>query len=210
MRHPGKVGGASLPGDAAAEGELAAALRDDAGVWLAGVELMIRDLAAGELLPGRVFLCGGGAQLPWLSGLPVVKPPYGRITAIDMNKGDIKWTVANGDGPRDHPAINYLNLPPLGQPGRAAPLITKSLVFMGEGGNGGGILALPPWGGGKKFRAFDKETGAVVSEIELPGGTIGAPMTYQVDGKQYMIVSVSGGNYSGEFIAFALPDSEVK
>ena len=66
-------------------------------------------------------------------GLPLFKPPYGRLVAIDLNKGEIKWTVANGDGPRDHPAIKDLNLPPLGNPGRVGPLVTKSLVFMGEG-----------------------------------------------------------------------------
>ena len=78
-------------------------------------------------------------------------------------------------------------------------------VFMGEGGNGGGILALPPWGGGKKFRAFDKETGAVVSEIELPGGTIGAPMTYQVGGVQYIVVAVGWKDAAPELVALALP-----
>jgi len=102
---------------------------------------------------GAAFL-EGSIVGPWLEGprgLPIFKPPYGRFVAIDLNNGEIRWTVANGDGPRDHPAINYLNLPPLGQPGRAAPMLTKTLAFLGEGGNGGGILALPPWGGGKKF-----------------------------------------------------------
>lgn len=159
---------------------------------------------------GATFL-EGSIVGPWLAGphgLPIFKPPYGRLVAIDLNKGEIKWTVANGDGPRDHPAINHLNLPPLGQPGRAAPLITKSLVFMGEGGNGGGILALPPWGGGKKFRAFHKETGAVLWEMELPGGTIGAPMTYMVDGVQYIVVAVGWKDAAPELVALALPQAK--
>ena len=75
-----------------------------------------------------------------------------------MNKGELLWTVANGNGPRDHPAIKQLNLPPLGQGGRVAPLVTKTMVFLGEGGNDA-VVALPPGGGGKMFRAFDKATG---------------------------------------------------
>jgi quinoprotein glucose dehydrogenase len=156
---------------------------------------------------GGTFL-EGSIVGPWLvgpQGLPIFKPPYGRLVAIDLNKGEILWTVANGDGPRNHPAINYLNLPPLGQPGRAAPLLTKTLAFLGEGGNGGGILALPPWGGGKKFRAYDKMTGAVVSEIELPGGTIGAPMTYMVDGVQYIVVAVGWKDMAPELVALSVP-----
>jgi quinoprotein glucose dehydrogenase len=81
-------------------------------------------------------------------GLPLFKPPYGRLVAIDLNKGEIKWTVANGDGPRDHPAIKDLNLPPLGNPGRVGPLVTRTLVFMGEGIT----PSQPPNGGGRKFR----------------------------------------------------------
>jgi quinoprotein glucose dehydrogenase len=156
---------------------------------------------------GGTFL-EGSIVGPWLvgpQGLPIFKPPYGRLVAIDLNKGEILWTVANGDGPRDHPAINYLNLPPLGQPGRAAPLLTKTLAFLGEGGNGGGILALPPWGGGKKFRAYDKMTGAVVAEIELPGGTIGAPMTYMIDGVQYIVVAVGWKDMAPELVALSVP-----
>jgi quinoprotein glucose dehydrogenase len=156
---------------------------------------------------GGTFL-EGSIVGPWLEGpqgLPIFKPPYGRLVAIDLNKGEILWTASNGDGPRDHPAINYLNLPPLGQPGRAAPLLTKTLVFLGEGGNGGGILALPPWGGGKRFRAYDKTTGAVVSELELPGGTIGAPMTYMFEGVQYIVVAVGWKTMAPELIALALP-----
>jgi quinoprotein glucose dehydrogenase len=155
---------------------------------------------------GGAFL-EGSIVGPWLEGpqgLPIFKPPYGRLVAIDLNKGEIVWTAANGDGPRDHPAINYLNLPPLGQPGRAAPMVTKTLVFLGEGGNGGGILALPRWGGGKKFRAFDKATGQVAWEMELPGGTIGAPMTYMVDGVQYIVVAVGWKEMAPELIALTL------
>ena len=120
-------------------------------------------------------------------GLPLFKPPYGRISAIDMNAGEILWQVANGDGPREHPAIKHLNLGPLGNPGHSAPLVTKTLLFVGEGSDamvGAGRIPpdMPfdtapnygePW-----FRAFDKATGEVLAEIELPAGTTGAPITY--------------------------------
>ena len=150
---------------------------------------------------------GAGVTGAWLEGpqgLPIFKPPYGRLVAIDLNKGEKLWTVANGDGPRDHPAIKHLNLPKLGQPGRAAPLVTKTLVFLGEGGNTS-VVALPAHGGGKMFRAYDKANGSIVWETELPGGTTGAPMTYSHDGKQYIVVATGFKNVPGELIALALP-----
>lgn len=145
-----------------------------------------------------------GAWLEGPQGLPMFKPPYGRLVAIDLNKGNILWTAANGNGPRDHPAIRHLNLPPLGQPGRVSPLITKTMVFLGEGGNSA-VVALPPGGGGKIFRAFDKATGRVLWEMELPGGTTGAPMTYAYNGKQYIVVATGWTGVAGELIALALP-----
>ena len=140
-------------------------------------------------------------------GLPLLKPPYGRLTAIDLNAGEIAWQVPNGEGPRDHPAIRDLDLPPLGQPGRASVLITKSLVFLGEGGNTG-VSAIPQWyggPGGKMFRAYDKASGEVVWEMELPGGTTGAPMTYMIDGRQFIIATVGWDDMASELVALALP-----
>ncbi len=141
-------------------------------------------------------------------GLPFFKPPYGRLTAIDLNEGDIRWQVANGDGPRDHPAIRHLDLPKLGQGGRASVLVTKSLVFLGEGSNTG-VATLPQWyngPGGKMFRAYDKATGEVIWEMELPGGTSGAPMTYMINGRQYIIATVGWDDMAGELVALALPE----
>jgi quinoprotein glucose dehydrogenase len=145
-----------------------------------------------------------GRWLEGPQGLPIFKPPYGRLVAIDLNKGEKLWTVANGDGPRDHPAIKHLNLPKLGQPGRAAPLVTKTLVFLGEGGNET-VVALPAFGGGKMFRAYDKADGSIVWEMELPGGTTGAPMTYSYNGEQYIVVATGFKGVPGELIALALP-----
>jgi len=148
-------------------------------------------------------------QVPWPlgpQGLPdPFKPPYSRLVAIDLNKGDIAFSVANGDGLRNHPAFKGLNLPPLGTPGRLAALVTKSFVFMGEGSDSG--VGLPPGGpwGGKKFRAFDKKTGAIAWEMELPAGVSNAPMTYTAKGKQYIVVGISGRQYPGELVALALP-----
>jgi quinoprotein glucose dehydrogenase len=148
---------------------------------------------------------GPGVFLPGPQGLPdPFKPPYGRLVAIDLNKGEIKWTVANGEGPRNHPALRGLNLPRLGQPGRAATMVTKTMVFLGEGGYEG-VGGVPPTAGGKWFRAYDKETGAVLWEMELPGGTTSAPMTYMANGKQYIVVAVGWKGVPGELVALALP-----
>jgi quinoprotein glucose dehydrogenase len=148
-------------------------------------------------------------RVPWPfgpRGLPdPFKPPYSRLVAIDLDQGTIRWSVANGDGLRRHPAFAGLDLPPLGTPGRMAALVTKSFVFLGEGSDTG--VGLPPGGGygGKMFRAFDKATGAIAWEMELPAGVSNAPMTYSVDGKQYIVVGVSGNEHPGELIALALP-----
>ena len=153
---------------------------------------------------------GPPPPVPWpgpdlsIDGFPVFKGPYGRITAIDMNRGEHVWMAANGDGPRNHPLVKDLNLPPLGIPGRGAPLLTKTLLFIGEGSD-----ALPGTNRdgmfGRMFRAYDKATGAIVWETELPAGTTGAPITYMHQGKQYIVVAIGGREQSPELIAFALP-----
>ncbi len=139
-------------------------------------------------------------------GLPLLKPPYGRITAIDMNTGEHVWMVPNGDGPRNHPDIAHLNLPPLGQPGRAMTLLTKSLLFVSEGDPI--MVRTPPGAGpeaGKGFRAFDKVTGEVVWETSFRAGNVGAPITYLHDGKQYIVLPIGSLEFPGEWIALALP-----
>lgn len=136
-------------------------------------------------------------------GLPLVKPPYGRVTALDLNRGEKLWTVANGDGPRNHPAIKHLNLPPLGQAVRASVLVTKSLLFVTEGDQVN--VRTPPNGGGRKFRALDKATGSTLWETELEAGGTGALMTYMHKGKQYVVFAIGSQRRSGELVAFALP-----
>ena len=162
------------------------------------------------------YVSGTRAWTPGPQGLPLLKPPYGRITAIDLNKGDQVWMVPNGDGPRNAPLLKPLNLPPLGTPGRSAPLVTKALLFVGEGDPVMAALgsrlrpempaSLAPGYGGRKFRAFDKTTGAVLWETELPSGTTGAPMTYMFGGKQYIAIAVGSREpRSAEWVALSLP-----
>ena len=155
--------------------------------------------------PPPDFVRGLGPQI---HGLPIWKPPYGRITAFNMNRGEQAWTVANGDGPRNHPLLKNLNLPPLGTPNRPAPLLTKTLLFIGEGSDA--IMGTPQvdWGWGKTFRAYDKATGQVVWDIELPAGTTGGPMTYMSGGRQVILVPIGGKDHPAEIVALALPDAK--
>jgi quinoprotein glucose dehydrogenase len=162
------------------------------------------------------YVSGTRAWTPGPQGLPLMKPPYGRITAIDLNKGELLWMTPNGDGPRNHPLLKPLNVPPLGNPGRSSPLVTKTLVFLGEGDPVMAALGsrlrpempatLAPGYGGKKFRAFDKATGAILWETELPSGVTGAPMTYMFEGKQYILAAIGNREPQGAgFVALSLP-----
>jgi len=135
-------------------------------------------------------------QVPEALGLPLVKPPWSRITAIDLNTGEHAWMVPNGATPEDvasNPALAGVELPPTGGFTRAMLLVTRTLLFAGEGWNGAPIL-----------RALDKATGATIAEIELPGATGAKPMTYMLDGRQYVVVSI-GQPGTAEFVALALP-----
>ena len=136
-------------------------------------------------------------------GLPLTKPPYGRLTAIDMNQGEHVWQVAVGDGPRDHPLLRDLDLPPLGIANRAAPLVTKTMLFIGEGSDAMPGVARGAWG--TMFRALNKATGETIWEMQLPAGATSAPMTYLDDGKQYVVVAVGGRDYPAEWVALGLP-----
>jgi quinoprotein glucose dehydrogenase len=143
-----------------------------------------------------------GPAVPDIDGLPIFKPPYGRITAIDLSRGEHAWVVANGNGPRDHPLLEGLDLPPLGVAGRAAPLLTKTLLFIGEGGDA--VIGTGDDGWGRHFRAYDKATGAVVWTTELDAGTTAAPMTYLHDGIQYIVVAIGGEDHPAGWVALRL------
>jgi quinoprotein glucose dehydrogenase len=121
-----------------------------------------------------------------------------------MDRGEQVWMAADGDGPRNHPRLKSLNLPMLGVMNRPAPLVTKTLLFLGEGSDA--ISTEPgPRSWGKKFRAYDKATGQVISEMELPSGTTGGPMTYIYKGKQYILVAVGSKKDVPELVALGLP-----
>ena len=150
---------------------------------------------------GLAKLMPGTPGLPGPQGLPFTKPPYGRITAIDLNRGEQVWQVANGDGPRDHPALKGLNLPPLGIPGRPAPLLTKTLLFVGEGSD----TMFAAVGTRKDIPCLDKATGKVLWQTELPAGTSAGPMTYMLNGKQLIVVPIGDKQNPAEWVALGLP-----
>ncbi|HVW68499.1 MAG TPA: PQQ-binding-like beta-propeller repeat protein [Steroidobacteraceae bacterium] len=141
--------------------------------------------------------------VPGPHGLPLIKPPYGVLEAINMDTGEYRWQVPNGDGPRDNPALKDLHLPPLGTPGRAAPLVTKSLIFVGESSTAVD-MGEQSNGYGDHFRAYDKHTGQVAATLTLPAGTTAAPMTYAIDGKQYVVVAVGGNGGEAQWVAMGL------
>ena len=144
---------------------------------------------------------GEGATRPQMPrGLPLFKPPYSRMTAIDLNTGEHAWMrpIGNGNRFRNHPMLRELNLPPLGgDSSRSGPLLTKTLLIFAL--TAGGTDDAP------RLVAFDKASGAELASVDLPGGAIGTPMTYLLDGKQYIALTV-GGSRVPELIALALPD----
>jgi quinoprotein glucose dehydrogenase len=141
-----------------------------------------------------------------VQGLPLVKPPYGRITALDLNQGTLLWQVAHGDTPdtiKNHPALKGVTIPRTGRQGRIGTLVTKTLVIAGEGG----VNTQPDGRRGALLRAYDKRTGADAGAVYIPAGQTGSPMTYSLNGRQYIVVAVSGPGFPGELMAFRLPAS---
>jgi quinoprotein glucose dehydrogenase len=146
---------------------------------------------------------GGGAEFT-VQGLPLVKPPYGRITAFDMNKGDLVWQIAHGETPdniRNHPALKGLSIPRTGRIGRIGTLVTKTLVVAGEAG----FATQADGRRGAMLRAYDKATGQELGAVTMPAPQTGSPMTYMLGGKQYIVLAISGAGFGGELIAFKLP-----
>jgi quinoprotein glucose dehydrogenase len=161
-----------------------------------------KDAKENAPLPGG----GEGGVALNVQGLPIVKPPYGLLAAVDLDKGELKWQTPHGDTPdnvRNNPALRGISVTKTGQPGTSGVglLVTKTLVIMGDpqsttaSGKRGAFL-----------RAYDKVTGREVGALYMPAQQSGTPMTYSVDGKQYIIVAVSDPRYSGEYLAFSLPN----
>src|SRR5712691_11376818 len=156
--------------------------------------------------PGAPPGGGGGFGLQ-VQGLPLLKPPYGVLNAINLDRGDLMWQVPHGDTPdvvRNHPMLKDMNIPKTGQQGSVGLFVTKTLVVLGDPS----VTTTPEHPRGAMLRAYDKQTGAQVGAVWMPAPQSGSPMTYMAGGKQYIVVSVSGGNYSGEYLAFSLPASE--
>ena len=149
---------------------------------------------------------GGAVTAPTVQGLPLIKPPYGRISAISLDSGDILWQVPHGETPdtiRNHPALKGMTIPRTGRPGSVGTLVTKSLLIAGEPGFG----PTPSGQRGAMLRAYDKKTGGEVGAVYMPAPQTGSPMTYELNGTQYLVVAISGGAYSGELLAFRVPSA---
>jgi quinoprotein glucose dehydrogenase len=148
-------------------------------------------------LPPFAYVNQGGAQFPTLQGgLRIFKPPYGRLTAYDMNKGVIAWQIANGDTPanvKNNPLLQGLTIPKTGSPRQVGLMTTKTLLFAGDGTD-------------PMLNAYDKKTGELVAQLPMPGMQTGLPMTYMHDGRQFILVAVGSANGQGpQLIAFAQP-----
>jgi quinoprotein glucose dehydrogenase len=152
---------------------------------------------------------GGGGGLT-VQGLPIMKPPYGTLTAISLDRGEFLWQVPAGETPdnvRNNPALRGLTIPNTGMSVSGVGLMnTKTVVVMGDPQ----ITTTPEHPRGAMLRAYDKGTGRQVGAVWMPAPQSGSPMTYMLNGKQYIVVAVSGGNASGEFLGFALPDNEIR
>ncbi|MEE2777439.1 MAG: pyrroloquinoline quinone-dependent dehydrogenase [Acidobacteriota bacterium] len=206
--NPGAGGGANWPG---------ASIDPETGVLY--VQSQTRPSAMSLMAPDASrsdwrYQIGRGGGRPNVQGLPLLKPPYRRITAIDLNQGEHAWQIPFGDGPRDHPAIKHLNLGPLGSPFPAGViaegglLITKTLLitFQAKLDELGDRRAH-----GSYLQAYDKGTGELLAQVEVDRSLHSSPMTYQHEGRQYIVVA-GGGSRRGqdgepaELVAFALPN----
>jgi quinoprotein glucose dehydrogenase len=160
----------------------------------------------GGALDGPGGPAARGSRLTRLAvqGLPLIRPPYGQISAINLDRGDIVWQVPHGETPdnvRNSPVLKGLQIPRTGRPGIVGVLTTKTLVIAGEYGtftNSAGV-------NGALLRAYDKATGKDVGAVYMPSGQTGSPMTYMLNGKQYIVLAI-GGQIPGELLAFRLPD----
>lgn len=192
---PGANGGANIPGGAVADPETGM-------LYVAST----RGCSAPRLVPGTdvdpdsnvdyVSVGPGGVRGP--DGLPLFRPPYGSITAIDLNTGDHLWQIPNGDTPasvRNHPRLEGVEIGNTGARSHATKLVTSTLLMYGEGR-----------GAAPVFRAVDKMTGEELGAVELPSSTLTAPMTYMHEGVQYIVMAVGGQGMSGSLVALRLPE----
>jgi len=199
----GTKGTLSLPYSTGGANWEGGALDPETGMLYIGSQTNTMVLAlveGGDQSDMRYILGGGRAQVA--PGVPIVKPPWGRITAIDLTTGDHRWMIANGDTPPNvatRLGLDPADIPRTGKTSRAGVLATKTLLFAGEGMSGDPI-----------FRAHDKTTGQIIAAIPLPNAQVGLPMTYMHEGRQYVVISVGGGGKPAELVALALPRSGMR
>ena len=165
------------------------------------------DQGADAPLARKVAPAGGGGSRRSLTvdGLPLIKPPYSTISAIHLDKGEIVWQTPHGETPdaiRNHPALKGLNIPRTGRPGTVGTLVTKTLVISGEPG----VFTTPNGQRGAMLRAYDKVSGKEAGAVYMPTQQSGTPMTYMLNGKQYIVVAIGGNGYTAELRAYKLPD----
>jgi quinoprotein glucose dehydrogenase len=201
IQMPGIAGGASWSG---------AAFDPETGIlYVSSVTLPYACKLSKSAVP-RVDYFGEMASVETIQGVPLWKPPYGRITAIDLNTGEHRWMAPAGDLAQSNPVLQQLGLHSLGRPGRGHLLLTKTLVIIGQDGGthreGVGAAARVPDFEIRdpKLCAYDKATGKLIGEIVLPRNVTGAPMTYMLNGKQFIVVSTGGANFPAELIALRL------
>jgi quinoprotein glucose dehydrogenase len=191
---PGANGGTNIPGGANIDPET-------------GILYVVSTKAcsAPQLIPGKEvaedanmdWVTRGPGGVPGPEGLPLLKPPYGRITAIDLNTGEHLWWIPNGDTPdnvKNHPLLKGVELPRTGKGAHATTLVTKTLLMYGEGR-----------GGAPLFHAVDKRTGKELGTVTLPAPTSAAPMSFMHEGKQYIVTAVGGRGVEGALVALRLP-----
>jgi glucose dehydrogenase len=191
----------SLPSSTGGSNWEGAAFDPESGIIYVPSRTQLQALALAKNPDSDIDLSqGGGVRVPRVEGLEVVKPPYGRVTAIDMNTGEHLWWVPNADTPEriaNHPLLQGVEFPATGIPTRSGVLVTKTLLLVGEG-NGSADA-------GPRMRAFDKKTGELVAVLELPDNQTGLPFTYEHDGKQYLAMFVGGRSNPAQLVAYALP-----
>lgn len=156
------------------------------------IVVALREAARGREEMG--YVRGGAQSVDGPQGLPLIKPPYSRITAIDLNTGEHEWMVPHGEGIRQEIiAKGILDPGPVGGESRTGPVLTRTLLFIAQRDGSRNLL-----------RAFDKATGNIVHEVELPLPPAGTPMTYMADGKQFISIAVGGGR-DARLVTLALP-----
>jgi quinoprotein glucose dehydrogenase len=191
----------SLPSSTGGSNWESSAFDPETGILYVPSRTQLQVLALAKNPESDIDLSQGfGVRAPRVQGLQIVKPPYGRVTAIDMNSGDHVWMIANADTPdniKNHPLLEGIDIPRTGIPTRAGVLLTKTLLFIAEGTGGAGASPI--------FRAVDKATGDIIAEIELPANQGGIPFTYEHAGKQYVAMFITSGSSAAELVAYALP-----